>query len=57
MKTEESNKSQKKKYVAPKLEELSLEGEEMAAVSCKTMTSNTGPAVGCLETACRDIGS
>jgi hypothetical protein len=44
--------SPKKKYVAPMLEELALEGGEMAAVSCKTMTSNTGPAV-----ACRDIGS
>ncbi len=47
----------KKPYQPPRLEALELRGEEMAAASCKTATSMTGPAVGCVESACRDIGS
>ncbi len=47
----------KKPYEPPRLEELKLQGEEMASASCKTAVSATGPAVGCVESACRDIGS
>jgi hypothetical protein len=50
-------KPSKKPYIAPHLEELKLEGEEMAAASCKTTISMTGPAVGCIDSGCKSIGS
>jgi hypothetical protein len=52
-----STEKPRRPYSPPRLESLELKGEEMAAASCKTATSTTGPAVGCLESACRDIGS
>ena len=53
----ETTPDPRKPYHPPELERVQLRADEMAAASCKTNTSTTGPAVGCLQTACRDIGS